>query len=139
MRRVLELMVLVGTAGILIATSQAPQQCKAETINLRAETTCGPVANLAVSSNTSCAVSAAGADFGGLPTTGFIDRAEGNPGLGVGFALSGAKPDAGGSINCDVSPTDGGFEILCSSICQRDTLAAGLGCEAPCSGVLIPQ
>ena len=51
MRRCLELMILVGTAGILVATSQARSPCATEITKLRAETTCGPAANVVVTSD----------------------------------------------------------------------------------------
>jgi len=137
MRRCLELIAFLGTAGLLVATSQARQPCASQTVNLRADTTCGPVANLAVTTTTNCSVTAAGADFGGLPTSGAIlNNAFADAGIDVGFSLSGLTADGGNTRNCNARPSDAGFDILCTPTCGD--LDAG-ACEASCSGTLTLQ
>ena len=136
MRRLFELIVLVGTAGILVATSQAQTQCANETVNLRANTTCGPTANLAVNSASSCAVSATGADFAGLPTLGSISGSFTDAGVSSGFQLAGFTADGGELRNCTATPKNGAFTIVCNTSCGDPD--AGI-CEPSCSGTLTPQ
>lgn len=133
MRRFAELTAFAATAVFLIATSQARNPCATETINLAASTTCGPPANLVVSSNTGCGVTATGADFGNLPTGGSIDSSGVDAGLLSGFSLRGARGDAG-TQSCLVTPADGGFSIVCSPSC----LDPDAGCPEVCSGMLTP-
>ena len=137
MRRCFELIVLATTAVILVATSQARNPCAVETVNLRAETTCGPVANLAVVTNSGCGLTATGADFGGLPTLGSITGSFADAGLGSGFQLAGMTADGGAIQTCAATAADAGFTILCTPTCGFET--DGGACEASCSGTLTPQ
>ena len=137
MRRCLELSVLVATAGILLATSQARVPCVAETVNLRTDTTCGPPANLAVSSTPSCTVTAIGADFGGLPTAGYVNAGSTDAGVLSGFQLTGMSGDAGNVRTCSVTPgADAGFDVKCTPTCGDPDAGP---CEPTCSGTLAPQ
>lgn len=136
-RRILEVSAIAATAVFLVATSQAPRQCTPETLNLRAETTCGQPAQLGVASTNACAVSVAGASFGGLPSTGFVNSAGEMGSVKQGFELSGRVVPDGGNVSCDVTPADGGFSISCRGEC---IVQADGGCpDAICSGTLIPQ
>lgn len=97
--------------GVLVHNKSAPRTCAVETIAVRAQTTCGPVADLGVSLDTSCNVSVSGADIAGLPAAGTSNS------LTHGFDLQGFRPDSGFTRQCDATPTDGGFAISCASIC----------------------
>ncbi len=135
MRRFLELSVLVATAGILVATSQAPHApCGVETANVRSETSCGPVANVVLSTFSNCAVTASGADFGGLPILGSLNLDGVDAGLRQGFKLSGAT-DAGPQT-CTVSASDAGFDIRCEVPCVDPD---GGNCVPACGGSLTLQ
>lgn len=131
-RSFFQLAVLAATALSLVATSRV-RVCQAGMINLSAQTTCGPQANLSVTSDTACSVTAGGAAFGGLPLSGSI---EGNfaddAGLGDGFSLS--DTDGGSTRRCVATPTDAGFTLTCTD-CQ---IADG-GCAELCTGTLTPQ
>src|SRR5688500_6610739 len=109
MRRLAELSLVAVTALILVATSQARQPCANDTVNLRAQTTCGPVANLEVTSRSNCAITTTGADFGGLPSFGSVRDGIADAGVLSGFFLAGAGPDGGAVRNCTVLPADGGM------------------------------
>jgi hypothetical protein len=136
MRHCLELMLMIATAGILLATSQARAPCATETVSLRSETSCGPVANLSVSSSTGCAISAMGADFGGLPTLGSVRQDAADAGVNSGFYLTGMTADGGNVRTCTALPADAGFDITCTPTCGDPDAGA---CEAGCTGRLIPQ
>lgn len=137
MRRFAELIAVAATAVILIATSQARPTCAVETVNLRAVTTCGPVANLAVSSGTNCQVTAGGGEFGGLPTEGNVSGGGGaDAGVLTGFQLYGPTPDGGNIRTCTATPSDAGFELLCVPRCG---FADAGPCEESCSGTLTRQ
>lgn len=137
MRRCFELIVLATTAVILVATSQARNPCAVETISLRAQTTCGPDANVAVVTSTGCGLTATGADFGGLPTLGSISGSFADAGLGSGFQLAGITADGGAVQTCVANPADAGFTIVCTPTCGFEPDAGA--CEASCSGTLTPQ
>lgn len=135
MRRFAELIAVAGTALILIATSQSRQPCASETINLRAETTCGPVANLGVTSDPNCLVVVTGAEFGGLPPRGSIRGYGADAGVLTGFHLAGVSLDGGNVRNCEATLGDAGtFGILCIPTCGEK-----MACEERCSGTLRPQ
>ncbi len=135
MRTFVQLTVLVSTAGILIATSRSPTPCASETVNLRADTTCGPTANLAVTSSSSCAINATGADFGGLPTLGFIDAQFPDAGVADGFQLTGLTVDGGSFRTCVATKASVGLTIECQPTCGSPD--AG-DCQK-CTGTLTPQ
>ncbi|GEM_PF-1934044 len=145
MRRALEVAAIAVTAVILVATSRSPEQCATENMNVRAETTCGAIANMQVSVNTLCNISTVGADFASLPASGRLFSETPDAGLQGGYTLSGDVD--GGSMNCNVRPVaDGGsnFEIFCTPTCPPNTLTDGgvfqaEGCPPACSGSLIPQ
>ena len=140
MRRLLELTVMAATAVLLVATSQARPPCPVETLNLRADSTCGPSANVAVSSTSSCTVTASGADFGGLPTTGYLNQNLPDAGLSSGFTLNASTADGGGELNCSAVPADGGFTFHCAPSCFFDTADGGApSCGAVCDGTFTPQ
>ena len=128
-------MILVGTAGILVATSQARSPCATEITKLRAETTCGPAANVVVTSDVNCAINAKGADLGGLPTLGSVNGNFKDAGIAEGFNLSGITADAGNFTFCTATPVDGGFSVRCVPSCGE----TDAGCEAACSGTLAFQ
>ena len=140
MRRLLELTVFAATAVLLVATSQARPPCSVETLNLRSDSTCGPSANLSVTSTASCAVTASGADFGGLPTAGSVNQNVADAGLGSGFTLSAPTADGGGQLNCNAVPADGGFRFHCEPTCFFETADGGArDCGAACDGTFTPQ
>ncbi len=145
MRRALEVAVVAVTAVVLIATSRAPEQCATESLNLRADTTCGPVGILQVSVGQLCNLTTAGADFVNLPSSGNIVSGLPDAGLGVGFTLFG--PVDGGTTNCRATPVrDGGanFDLLCNPTCPTVDMPDGAVFQAPvcptsCGGSLTPQ
>lgn len=131
LRHCLALAVLAATALSLVATSRA-RVCRPDTLAVSAQTTCGAQANVSLSSDTSCVVSAAGATFGGLPTLGTLDSFADDAGLDVGFTLS--ELDGGSTRRCTATPSDAGFALVCTE-CQ----VADGGCAELCSGTLTPQ
>jgi hypothetical protein len=80
-----------------------------------------------------CDVSAGGAGFGGLPSTGSIGAfGVDDAGLDTGFTLS--EFDGGVTRTCTATPADGGFDFTC-----RDCPTDGGMCVTGCSGFLTPQ
>lgn len=130
-RRVLEVTALLATSIALVATSRAPGPCAVETVNVRAVTTCGPEANLTLSSNAGCLVAATGAEAANLPTAGAIDFNVTDAGLSTGFSLTSFDADAGVTVDCLGAAIDGGFDLQCL------TTTADAG--SSCSGSLILQ
>ena len=131
LRHCLALAVLAATALSLVATSRA-RVCNTSTLNVSAQTTCGPQANVSLVSDPSCAVAAGGAAFGSLPTVGTLDSFADDAGLDVGFTLS--EFDGGSTRRCTATPTDAGFDLVCTE-CQ----VADGGCAELCTGTLTPQ
>ncbi|MBL8916221.1 MAG: hypothetical protein JNM17_36310 [Archangium sp.] len=133
-RPLISIAVLGLTTLSLVATSRA-RVCVADARNVSAVTTCGPQANISLTSDTACNVAAAGAAFGGLPLAGFIQGfgAE-DAGLDVGFVLS--ESDGGSNRSCDARPADGGWALTCTD-CQIGS--ADGGCAETCTGTLTPQ
>ena len=130
-------MVLIGTAGILLATSQAHYLCRDETVMLRADTTCGPPATLPFTSTTSCTLRAEGAETAGLPPAGRVRNHTPDGGLAQGFQLVGVTADGGNVMTCEAAAIDGGFNTVCTPSCGGE-LDAG-PCESGCRGTLIEQ
>jgi hypothetical protein len=140
MRRFLELTVMAATAVLLVATERERTPCPVETLNLRADSTCGPSANIVVTSRVNCTVTASGADLGGLPTTGAISSYLDDAGPASGFTLSSPIADGGGVMNCTATPADGGFAFRCRPDCFSAMADGGGGtCGAPCDGTFTPQ
>lgn len=135
LRPVLSLAALAGTFAALIATSPPPTLCATESRNLVAETSCGAPANLVVSTNGSCIVTATNAQFAGLPIGGSVSRSFADAGLAEGFTLSGAAEDGGAAQVCKATPAGGGFEIVCGP--PSCSGGADAGCVT-CSGTLAP-
>ncbi|MFO0595640.1 MAG: hypothetical protein U0228_10055 [Myxococcaceae bacterium] len=133
LRRVLEVLALVGALVVFIATSRAPGPCAVETLNVRANTTCGAEANVSLSSNTGCGVVAGGAAFGGLPGAGSVSFDVPDGGMGQGFTLSSFDADAGVTRTCTATPDGGVFSLSC-----RDCGGGG-SCSEVCAGTLTPQ
>lgn len=134
MRRCLELIVLVGTTWLLIATSPPAPPCTSpiETVTLRAETTCGPATDMVVTTNGDCVLTASGGNFGGLPTSGTSEPG----GIRNGFKLRSLfNPDGGPGRGCDVKPVDAGFTLDCPTSCTAGRTGSTT-CEAACSGTL---
>lgn len=130
-RRVLEVSALLATSIALVATSRAPGPCAVETFSVRAVTTCGPEANLTLTSNTGCLVAANGAAAANLPTAGSIDFRGADAGFSAGFSLTSFDADAGVTVDCIGAAIDGGFDLQCL------TTSADAG--SSCSGTLIQQ
>lgn len=134
MHRSLQLTALVGTAVILIATSRARTPCATEVINVHAETTCGAPVDLALSSTSGCTLTVTGGELAGLPTSGLVDEAFADAGIGVGFQLFGTTSDGGNEQLCRATAMDGGFRVQCRPTCGADADAGP--CESSCEGSL---
>lgn len=126
-------MVLVGTAGILLATSRDHHPCRDETVMLQAETTCGPPAALSFTSTTSCTLQVGGAEVAGLPPSGRVYDYVPDAGLAQGFQLVGVTADGGNVRTCEAAATDGGFNIVCTPSCGDSDAGP---CESSCRGTL---
>lgn len=138
-RRSLEVAALVATFAALVATSPAPNRCATEVLNVRAQTSCGPDSNVSFTSDLSCSINGAGADFGGLPSSGTISGYQNDAGFDTGFSLTASSTDGGLNVDCTVTPSvDGGFTLSCER-CGYAADGGGYGCDAGCSGVLTPQ
>jgi hypothetical protein len=137
MRRSLQLIALLGTAVILIATSRAPTPCATEVLNVRAETTCGAPANLALSSARDCTLTVTGGELTGLPRRGDVNQAFADSGIAMGFQLLGTTADGGNEQFCQATPEDGGFHVRCTPTCGAEADAGP--CDSVCEGSLTTQ
>lgn len=140
-------MVLLGTAAILLA-SENPKlppprgPCGPESVNVRAETTCGSPTDLTVSTTESCGVSVSGAPLAGLPSASPAGyQTEVDAGLRAGFELEGEVADGGPQRSCFATAVDGGgftIECLWSEACDGGPAATvPQDCGVTCSGTLL--
>lgn len=131
MRRALEVLVLISTTVILIATSRAPDHCVAETVVLHAQTTCAPDSDVTFTSTTACTLTASG---GGFPTSGNVVDVTPDAGVRAGFELFGPRFDGGVAYTCSAVPEDGGLFVSCS---QSARCGGDAGpCAPECEGFL---
>lgn len=135
MRRTLEILLLISTTVILIATSRAPEPCASETVVLHARTTCGEETNLNFTSTPSCTVTVNG---GGFPSSGPLANLVVDAGVMGGFELFGPRVDGGVPYSCSAIPEDGGLFMTCSPnvTCVPDAGADAGPCAHECSGML---
>lgn len=112
MRRFLQLTVLLGTTGLLIATSKAnpPPPCGGNAGSFHAKTSCGPAGDVSIVLDTACAITLEGAAQVGLPSTGQANEA--SQGFSAGFFLEGPVGELNGA--CAMDPADAGFMVDCS-------------------------
>ena len=100
--------------GVLVHNKKYSRVCTAETVTLRAETTCGAAADLILTSTTHCALVVAGGASSGLPSSGHT----GSPIL-RGFSLTDFGDDGGVTLNCNATPAGGTvLDIACTSGCS---------------------
>lgn len=106
--------------GVLVHNKKYAPMCTAETVTLRAETSCGAAADLIVTSRTGCALDVAGGTGSGLPSTGHTSSR-----ILAGFSLTDFGDGGTVTLNCNATPKDGGV--------------LSIACTSGCSGTLTPR
>lgn len=142
MKQLLSLAVMLSTAYLLIATSQAPCSATPETLVLQAATTCGPSAPVIVAVDARCVVTVTGAADAGLPAAkGNVGASRSSPLINQYIFLYDTQLGADGGITeggtCDLRPNDAGtgYDVACASAVSGPCEDGGV-CAATCDGTL---